>query len=194
MSAHSSGLLKELLALPLAQRLDAVHDDLLKRSDKFREIDPHDLAEALGVPQPESPSGEWSFTRLVEKRSLEDYADTSSASEVFQEIEGIKNKFPNKRLSYLERYYIDAQKSDLGVLTAEERSLLEEAIALRELEEAAEVGMNCFARYSVISPSGGELPFEGDIEDDGACIDLRTPYDFRDDRFIDFENCVTDEW
>jgi hypothetical protein len=58
----------------------------------------------------------------------------------------------------------------------------------------AAVGMNCFARHSVVSLSGDELPLEGDIEDDGDCIDLRTPYDFRDGRFTDVANCVTDHW
>lgn len=189
-------LLSELLALPLAQRIQAVVDDVSARTDKFRKIEPHDLAEALEVPQPWSPSSsDWSFTRAVRKLSLEEYAGLSSVPEVFERLSLIKDKLPAERFQYLDQYLdLNNEQADFDVLTAEERALLAEAIAWGELEAAAAVGMNCFARYSVVSPSGDKLQFEGDIEDDGDCIDLRTPYDFRDGRFTDVANCVTDHW
>jgi hypothetical protein len=65
------------------ERIEVVADDVLKREDKFREIAPHDLAEAIQVPQPSSPGGEWTFTRYAEKTSIETYAELNSVSEVF---------------------------------------------------------------------------------------------------------------
>jgi hypothetical protein len=149
-------LLSELLALPLPQRLQAVADDVSARTDKFRKIEPHDLAEALEVPQPWNPSsGDWSFTRAVRKLSLEEYAGLSSVPEVFERLSLIKDKLPAKRFQYLDQYLsLNNAQAGFNVLTAEERALLEEAIAWQELEGAASVGMNCFARYSVVSPSG----------------------------------------
>jgi hypothetical protein len=54
--------------------------------------------------------------------------------------------------------------------------------------------MNCLAHYDVEASSGDRLPFEAFVEDDGACIDLKTPYDFRDKKFVCLDNCLTDSW
>jgi hypothetical protein len=91
----------------------------------------------------------------------------------------------------------DLDSSDspgFSFLSVEERAILEDAIAERELEGASDNGMNCIGHISVVTPSGHELRFEGSIEDDGACIELLTPYDFRDGRFHDLSRCLTDSW
>jgi hypothetical protein len=46
--------LKRLLAMPIAQRIEAVINDLVTRKDEFREIEAHDLADALGVSESRS--------------------------------------------------------------------------------------------------------------------------------------------
>jgi hypothetical protein len=195
MSAQSSGFLKELLALPLQQRIESIANDVSTHADKFREIEPHDLAAALGVPQARKPDGRWRFARGVEKLKLEEYAELDGVSEVLQHLYLIEDKLPAERFKSLNKYLeADYLLTNFSMLTAKERTLLEEAIAHRNLEDAAANGMCCFARYSILSSSGYELPFEADVEDDGACIHLRTPYDFRDGRFINLENCVTDHW
>jgi hypothetical protein len=48
----SESLLRELLQMPLEVRLDRVALDVRKRSPRFRTIPAHDLAAALGVPDP----------------------------------------------------------------------------------------------------------------------------------------------
>jgi len=55
-------------------------------------------------------------------------------------------------------------------------------------------GMNCIARCSVESAAGAVLEFEGDVEDDGACINQRTPYDNRAKRFTNLSRCLTSGW
>lgn len=87
----------------------------------------------------------------------------------------------------------DFVRSKFDFLTNEERDHLEGAIAMENLELNMSNGICCVARYSIPAP-GGILPFEGDIEDDGHCITLRTPYDDRDGRFKDLENCVTESY
>jgi hypothetical protein len=54
--------------------------------------------------------------------------------------------------------------------------------------------MCCIGYYSVQTPSGDSLPFEATIEDDGRCIELKTPYDYRDGKFCNLDDCVTDSW
>ena len=54
--------------------------------------------------------------------------------------------------------------------------------------------MNSIAPYRVETASGHLLQFEADIEDDGSCIILRTPYDFRNGKFDNLDNCWTDEF
>jgi hypothetical protein len=54
--------------------------------------------------------------------------------------------------------------------------------------------MCCLGHCSVTSPSGAKLQFEGEIEDDGHCITLRTPYDKRAKRFVDLSRCRTSYW
>jgi len=44
-------------------------------------------------------------------------------------------------------------------------------------------GCYCYAYNSIKAPHGKELTFEAFIEDHGACIDLKTPYDERDVKF-----------
>jgi hypothetical protein len=79
-------------------------------------------------------------------------------------------------------------------LTRTERNDLQEAIAAKELEANELNGMNCIARFVIKTSSGSALEFEGNIEDDGACIHLRTPYDKLAKRFVDLSDCVTSVW
>ena len=79
-------------------------------------------------------------------------------------------------------------------MTKGERSRLEDAIAEKQMEANESNGMNCIATCSVESDSGAVLEFEGDVEDDGACINLRTPYDKRAKRFTDLARCRTSCW
>ena len=88
----------------------------------------------------------------------------------------------------------DAEDPSFSFLTNGERSRLEKAIAEEQMEANESNGMNCIARCSVESDSGMVLEFEGDIEDDGACIHLRTPYDKRAKRFTDLSNCLKSSW
>ncbi len=63
-----------------------------------------------------------------------------------------------------------------------------------QLEEDGLDCMNCVAHYTVTTPSGDDLCFEGEIEDDGECLTLLTPYDEHDNLFVDISDCITEEW
>lgn len=71
----------------------------------------------------------------------------------------------------------------MDFLTKQERELLEDVIMEQQLETNESNGGNCIAHYCV-SNHLVNLRFEAVIEDDGSCIDLRTPYDEREERFV----------
>lgn len=88
----------------------------------------------------------------------------------------------------------ESDDPSFAFLTKGERSRLEDAIAEKQMQANEANGMNCIARCTVESDSGAVLEFEGDVEDDGACINLRTPYDKRAKRFTDLSRCLTSGW
>jgi len=187
--------LQNLLAIPPGERRDAVAKDVRRRAPHFSAIPAHDLADALDVPEHWRPGSEWSFTRYAPIVSVEEHARYNSpASELVYLIE---EAVTAERFQQLLKHSEPLDESDepsFAFLTKGERSRLEEAIAEKQMEANESNGMNCIARCSVESASGPVLEFEGDVEDDGACINLRTPYDKRAKRFTDLSRCLTSGW
>ena len=87
----------------------------------------------------------------------------------------------------------EADELSFDFLTAKERAVVEDTIAQDRLEGVQSNGMNCVACYCV-KRRRIELLFEGVIEDDGTCLDLKTPYDHRDGKFLDLADCEIDQW
>ena len=160
--------------MPLAQRIAAVAEDVQAKKDEFRQIAPHKLAEVLGVPESRRPTrGHWSFISYAWKQSLEEYADEyGGLSEL---VILIKDKVSARRFQTIVEKSPDLDDLEFDFLTAEERQLFEEALAYEQLQLNMDNGICCVAHHD-IPASGSDLCFEAAIEDDGACIDLKTPY------------------
>lgn len=187
--------LKTLLQMPIADRIQAIAEDVRSRRDKYKDIDAHDLADALGVPQPEAPGCEWEFIRYAEKETAEMYARCFTP--VSKMVYLIEDKVsPERFKELLERSASldEIEEPRFDFLTDQEREQLENTISANRLEANSLNGMNCLAGYSVEAPPDDELPFEAIVEDDGSCFILKTPYDYRDGKFVDLDNCVTDTW
>jgi hypothetical protein len=198
-STHqTSDLLRELHALPLAERIERIADDVSLRHDKFKCIAAHDLADALEVPEAECPSEDWSFTRYAERQTVEEYSKRYSSPSEFAEILYLieDNVSPTRFKSLLREasHFDDVGPPKFDFLTREERELLEEKIVSDDLEANSSNGMNCLAHYAVVTASGDRLPFDAVVENDSACIDLKTPYDFRDKKFVCLDDCLTESW
>jgi hypothetical protein len=158
-------------------------------------VPPHDLAEALGVPDPWKPGSDGSFTQYAEIVKVEQYARNHSPASGLVYL--IKDSVDAKRFELLVdpsaplddveapsfSFLLSAPRAGLRparprggssrvaqphLLERTEREALQQAIAGQQLESNQSNGMCCIARYSVASPAGDELEFEGDIEDDGA--------------------------
>jgi hypothetical protein len=187
--------LAELVALGVESRRATVAKDVRSRSPRYRCVPAHDLADALGIPESRRPGSEWSFTRYARLMTVEEYAQYNSpASEVIYMIEDSLDPERLEELIRVSEPLDDVEKPRFSFLTRSERSSIEDAIAERQLEANESNGMCCLGHCSVKSPSGAELQFEGDIEDDGHCITLRTPYDKRAKRFVDLSRCRTSYW
>jgi hypothetical protein len=187
--------LKQLQSLSVEKRIALVDEDISTGKDRYRTIPAHELALVLGIADSGHPGGDWSFTSYVERVTVEEYVTLHDPpSEV---LYALKDRVGKERFAELIAKSDELDSSDslsFSFLSAEERSIVENAIAKRELEGVQSNGMNCIGHTSVVAPSGHELRFEGDIEDDGACITLRTPYDFRDGGFHDLSKCLTESW
>ena len=187
--SQGSDPLHKLLSMPLADRIAAIGEDVQKKTDEFRSVNPHRLAEALGVPTTKRPNrSDWALTNYERKQSLEDYAyEYGCLSDCVSMIEG---KVPAQLFESLVQKSSALDELQLDILTDEERREFEEALAFEQLKSNMDNGICCIAHYSV-QALGGDLSFEAAIEDDGACIDLKTPYDQRDGKFLNLNDCVT---
>lgn len=187
--------LQELLALPIVERRDAIARDMTVRSPRFCGIDAHDLAHALDVPQPELPCNDWSFTRYARIETVEEYVESwAPGTELIYLIENLVKPARFRRLLELSKPLDQGEVPSFLFLKGDEREALEHAIAAKQLENNHSNGLCCIAHYSVTSSSGDDLQFEGEIEDDGSCDMLRTPYDKQAGRFLDLTGCLTDHW
>ena len=81
---------------------------------------------------------------------------------------------------------------DFSFLTPKEREDAEKSINKEQLEGMMDNGLGGLASYT-IEQGDIELSFEGDVEDDGSCFLLQTPYDKRDGNFTDLEGCVIND-
>jgi hypothetical protein len=193
--AEAAKQLKELLALSLHSRREAVADDVRRRAPKYSSIAAHDLADALALPEHWRPDDQWSFTRYARIVSAEEYAQVNDPpSELVYLIEDAVEGERFHQLLFESEPLDDMEEPNFAFLTKDERSSLERAIAERQLEAHESNGMNCIGRCSMTTESGAVLEFEGEIEDDGACLNLRTPYDKQAKRFVDLSFCITSDW
>jgi hypothetical protein len=190
------GDLELLLRMRNSARVREVALDLRRKHRRYSTVAPHDLAEALGVPEPSQPGSEWSFTSYAPRRSAEEYAMYDPpASELLYRLKSFVSvaRFKDllKRGERLDRM----RNPKMGFLTAGERMILEDWIAKRDLDRNLDNGMSCLAHFNLRTPGGNLLRFEGEVEDTGECFNLRTPYDYKDGRFVDLRGAVvTTAW
>jgi hypothetical protein len=166
-------------------RLNAIADDLISGKDRYCAIDPHQLAEFAGLTPPPLDDS-WTRIYYANRMGFEELIDNHDAEIVFRyAAQYLKGKVDAAMLARVEDTLVQYENGNYGVdisfLTAKEKELIEVCFMERELDELD--GGYVVARTCIGSPKGVELWFEGDIEDDGDCIEIRTPYDYRDGKF-----------
>jgi hypothetical protein len=187
--------LSALLEKPMEKRIVAVARDVNSFNDVYAEIDPFDLAEALGVEQARKPDNDWVFSVSGDAESIEEYASCNSpVSEIAYFLEG---KIDEERFKFLEKKFAepDAERNGFNFLTKEERILTEREIVKMRLSDGLKNGLGGVATYTV-TLRRTHLRFVATIEDDGSCIYLKTPYDERNERDENFSasSDYSDSW
>lgn len=170
---------KEFLgSLSVEERIAAVAEDVASGKKRFASIQAHDLAELLGVPQPEQPDDSWSRAIYAERQTLEEYIDLNDGilDEIPDMLDGCASAERIAAISAKCDAYAEGSIRSLDFLQPEERKYLVEQLEEKALERLRDNGIGCVATYCV-EHGDHELWFEGDIEDDGSCIALRGPYD-----------------
>ena len=182
----------ELQSLKYRDRLNAIADDLTSEQDRYRDVNPHDLAKLMRVPCP-NPGDGWTYIKTCIEQSVEEWIEVNGAAEeLARHLEG--HVEPTRladleyKLSQVDEY---SGNPDLSFLKSSERLAIEAALMEHEMDEIE--GGYVVARFCLGSPKGVEFWFEGDIEDDGECIHMRTPYDHRDGQFSEI-GPMSEEW
>jgi hypothetical protein len=179
--------------MSLAECIAAVAEDVASKRDEYRSIDPHELAGLLGIDDADKPGGDWNFVRYVTPTPLEDIFDWGNEQDALELLhphltaeryEELKSKI---ELATGTRTRLRPESLDF--LTEVEKQTI---VRLHMEREAKDIGASRVnAYYYTDAPQGGTLTFEALIEDDGGCVDLKTPYDERDGKFTDFSDCLT---
>ena len=156
----------------IQDRIDLVAKDLESSKDRFKVIDPYELAELVGL-QP--GDGDWSRTRFTPKVSLDDTFDPRL--HIIHHLEG---KVPAERFAEIqaaaERF--DEGETEVDVaLTRRESEIIEDALS----EENCKNGFGwVIASTTLVASDGTELEFEAEIGDGGDCFGCYGPYQIRD--------------
>tara|TARA_B100000676_G_scaffold311131_1_gene379928 strand:- start:3269 stop:3856 length:588 start_codon:yes stop_codon:yes gene_type:complete len=187
---------QNLLTLDLDARIDAVAADVESRADEYPNIPEFELAELLGISDVRTPGGwpTWERVTYCIKCSLEEWAEILGAPSCL--VDFIPESIDPARRELLEAELEGLDEGDgpvFGFLDPVERAAIETAVLEDEMRNIQDNGMNCLAHTHVKSKSGATLSFEADIEDDGKCETLRTPYDKRDGLWVDLSNCELSE-
>ncbi|GDX83195.1 hypothetical protein LBMAG42_50060 [Deltaproteobacteria bacterium] len=200
--------LQNLLALSIPERIVVVRADVKSRADRYAWMKAHDLAKALGIEDSRSPGNDWSRETQADDLTVEEYAEQVFPPSTV--LDWLTPSARRAKVLAKKGEQIDASGVlDFGFLTDKERDTIEAAIDADQLESNASNGMGCIATIGVgeeLREYSGDEParnpgesdddyllrmfeaeednrvhFEGQIEDDGECIFLKTPYDLRDE-------------
>lgn len=197
----------KLASLPLEERIKLVTEDVSSKKDEFRDVQSHELAELLGIEDADQPGGDWFFIKYLTAEDVEGFKTSRyPRDEMIYLLEG---KIPDERYKELlslaetveggdSKFGIDIFiteedeiiiKVNIDVLTMEEDEIIKDKIREQLLEE-----LNDSMRVIAHNLSEEGLTFEAIIEDDGTCLELKTPYDQRDGLFVNLDNCLTESW
>ena len=175
-----------LLVMPLGQRIAAVARDVTSGANKFFGVNAFDLADALGVPEPEQPSSEdWIFKPYyADCLTLEEYFENSGETEVLDMLLGWVGDVRAVALrEAFKKLDEEITRPSFNFLTIGERAYVDARILELTLKANEDDGLFRIATYTV-KDGLIELNFEAEVNAAGVAVELRTPYDERDGLFL----------
>jgi hypothetical protein len=175
-----------LESMTMDERIAEVAKDVLSKTDRYKGIAAHDLAELLDVHGPSEIIGRhWERVRYVPFMSAESLLEEFGVDEMLQLLE---SALTEERIEQLVEATdgLDA-KAALRLLSADEQRAMERA--KQEEDEDSEY-IQEVAYCEVPSAHDKLLMFEVLIDDGEVSKDLRTPYDRRDGKVFDLTGCL----
>lgn len=174
-----------LMSLGYRERIMEIAADVYSERDRYKKLCPHDLLDLMHVPAPHTSDG-WTFIRDVGGGfDLKEYIESHDGISELVDLLGSNVTYVRK--SELRSHFNELgdypESPDLSFMSQAEKEEIERALMENELEQLG--GGMVLARVCIGCPKGKELWFEGVIEDDGGCIELMGPYDYRDGRFTE---------
>lgn len=182
-------------------RIIEVHEDVKSKRDRYRVIDPFELADLLDVASPESPNSMdgWCIARYMKKKSIYEIID-HGGYESFDSAYVWEKMRKARKEKKLERFLSEFAKC--GNLDCENIDKILNKFDQSEVDLMVFIvnkglfddGHGAVIGSYTVECECRELCFEAIVEDDGSCIDLKGPYDDRDGEFFDTTDCLTEDW
>ena len=186
----------ELAAMAINERKSAVEKDVRLKKDRYSKISSIEFAALLGIDEggrPRCGKAPWSFFRYMEKMSISEHLCNTGNLWTPAIWAVLERTVTRERLDEIDALDESSEVTE-EKLTQHERDIILNALH-EEIEGSVDDGpYYAIARSSVTTEDGVDLLFEGDIEDDGVCLGLRTPYDQRDGKFVDLDTVLYVEW
>jgi hypothetical protein len=179
----------EMYDAALDARIAAIAEDVRSKKDQYRGIDPHELAELLGIDTSRHPDRDWDFIRFQRRVPFEEIVSVGDGPLWMYRL---KECVDFARYAEIEAeadaVYDEKKELNSEFLTAPEKRTIEQWWMQEKLSD----GGTLLAFFNVRASNGDILKFEAFIEDDGGCIELKTPYDERDGLFTNLDDGVCD--
>ena len=187
-------LIEKLGSLSLEERIKIIAEDLKSVKDKYSCIGAFELADLLEVSWP--PDGSWPRYNRYSIDSLDQYIENiGDLDELVYAVEGtdlgyldhvsgenmtlsprcVTENACKKIVNKIKKNGNDFKK----YLSQEESDAIRIIVGYKEYMNLCENGILGNAIYT-IEHEGVEITFDADIEDDGGCVNMDTPYLVRD--------------
>ncbi len=189
-------LVSELLKFTEKERITLIAKDLQLRTDLYNSIDPHELAELVGITDAYQPgtAHNWNTFRCIQKFTLSEYLQVNDTFWTYKVVEKLKISLKKNRFHEIETNVTKQEKNgmtlDVSFLKNDEIQLISQELYEQELDER---GLEVVS-YFVPVNNNLNLEFEGIIEDDGTCLELFSPYSIRDGLNTDLTDCYCEAY
>jgi hypothetical protein len=160
--------------------------------DRPADRQPHPHALGFRGVNAYSPGGDWDSVHFVPHVPVKDILlqwDGGNVPELLQgHVTAKRLEELSSKIELIQRDEEKLRRSRLNFLTKKEKQTIERLYMERYANRNGT--MYEIAFYTIKAPRRKKLTFEAWIEDDGSCVDLKTPYDERDGKFTDLSEAL----
>jgi len=180
--------------MTIEERIEEISEDVYSKRDKYRIINPFDLADLLDVPPPHSMDG-WFIARYLKKKTIYEIIEDGGYENfdtkyVWEKMCKCRKKTKLKRfLSECARFKaLDCKNID-DILKKFDPCDINAMVSAVNSDIFRDGDCGVVIGYYEVEG----LCFEA-ILDIGDCVSLKGPYEERDGEFFDTTDCLEEDW